>query len=221
MKKKILTLLSAICFSVIGLAACSSSGASTAPVPDFVGEYEAEMLAAKEAAAKAAAITPTPKPTATPTPTPKPGVFSDVVGPADVTIDFTDLTFLSSYGTKHSLNKDGSATFQYQGKYSEAKFLLPETLDMTCCTGITVQMKSETDNLAIKLLDSASKQAFVFYDGLTTGVEDIELVPNLTSTIASIAFMGGEDVATYFDYATVYSITFHFSEGFDGSTMAK
>lgn len=221
MKKKILTLLSAICFSVIGLAACSSSDTSAAPVPDFIAEYEAEMLAAKDAAAKKAAITPTPKPTARPTLTPKPGKFSSVVGPADVTCDFTNFTLLSSHGTKHTLNTDRSISLQYEGTYPEVKFLLPETLDMTYCTGITVKMKSETDNLAIKLLDSAANEVFVFYDGLTTGVEEVELVPNVTSTISSIAFMGAEDVANYFDYATVYSVTFHFSEGFDGSTMAK
>ena len=157
----------------------------------------------------------------TPSPTPAVKKFGAVIGPADVTCNFTELSFLSSYGTKHTINADGSLSLQYQGSNSEVKLRLPQTLDMTYCTGITVNMKNETDTLAIKLLDTGLKQAFISYEDASTGIKDIELVPELTSKVSTIAFMGAEDVAAYSDYATIYSITFHFSEGFDGSVHAQ
>jgi len=223
MKKKFLVLFSVLCFSVGCLAACSNANnTSTESVPDFIAEYEAEVAAIKEAAAIAAAITPTPKPTATPTPTPRPGKFSSVVGPVDVTCDFTDFTYLSSYGTKQAINTDHSVSLQYKGSYQEVKYRLPESLDLTYCTGITVNMKNEEDTLAIKLLDESLKQAFVHFEGASAGVKDVGLVLELPSTtISSIAFMGPEKAADYSDFATVYSVTFHFSEGFDGSVHAK
>ncbi len=168
------------------------------------------------------APTATPEPTATAVPTaapttaPEPTKAPAVSGPTDLTYDFNDLTYYTSYGTDYTVENDGSISLHFQSLYQEIKLSLPQPLDMSYCTGVTVKMKSEAGNLAVKLYDESFAEVFVRYDGMTSGVADHQLSPVLTTKVAGIGLMACTEMTDYSNFdATVYSITFHMKEGFD------
>ncbi|MBQ8608040.1 MAG: hypothetical protein IJ417_07630, partial [Bacteroidaceae bacterium] len=107
--------------------------------------------------------TVTPEPTATPVPTatPEPTKAPAVSGPTDVTYDFNDLLYQTSYGTEYTIDNDGSISLRYEKIYQEIKLSLPEVIDMSHCLGVTVKMKSEAGNLAVKLYDKDFNEVFV------------------------------------------------------------
>ncbi len=165
--------------------------------------------------------TTTPEPTATPEPTvtPEPTSSPAVSGPTDVVYDFHDLFYQTSYGTEYTIENDGSIALKYDGLYQEIKLGIPEPIDMTHCLGVTVKMKSEAGNLAVKLYDKDFNEVFVRYDGQTSGVEHHQLSPVLTTEVAGIGLMACTEMEDYSGFvATVYSVTFHMDAGFGGTS---
>ncbi len=162
--------------------------------------------------------TATPMPTAIPTPTATPAPTKAPVasGPVDLTYDFNDLTYNMSYGTKYAVEKDGSISLQFEKLYQEIKLNLPEELDMNYCTGVTVKMKSEAGNLAVKLYDKDFKEVFVRYDGMTSGIADHKLAPVISDKVAGIGLMACSEMDDYSKFvANVYSVTFHMKAGYN------
>lgn len=161
--------------------------------------------------------TATPVPTDTPVPTAVP----EVSGPTDQVYDFNDLFYKTSYGTEYTVEDDGSISLKYEGLYQEIKLGLPEPIDMTDCLGVTVKMKSEAGNLAVKLYDKDFNEVFVRYDGQTSGVENHSLTPALTTEVAGIGLMACTEMSDYSGFvATVYSVTFHMDAGYNGGTVS-
>jgi len=214
MKKRVLSLLAVLCLTVGCLGACGETATNEtpteAPVED-VTETEAPTSAlVPEETAPAAEPTQEPEPTKAP-----------ASGPTDLTYDFNDLTYYMSYGTNYSVNPDGSISLQFDNLYQEIKLSLPQSLDMSYCTGATVKMQSEAGNLAVKLYDESFAEVFVRYDGITNGVADHALSPALTTKVAGIGLMACSELADYSQFvATVYSITFHMKAGFDSGVPA-
>lgn len=142
LRKKLVRVL--LCMACVGmLAACGKTGpkeedASAAPDPTATPEPTA-----------------TPKPTATPVPVNR-----------EITYDFNDLYYYQSYGTDYEIDKDGVITLRYTGEYQEIKLGFPEPIDMSKCLGVTVKMKSEVGQLAVKLYDENFNEIYVRYDGL-------------------------------------------------------
>ncbi|MBE5930407.1 MAG: hypothetical protein E7268_05000 [Lachnospiraceae bacterium] len=170
-----------------------------------------------------ATVTPeatlTPEQTATPVPTdtPVPTAVPEVSGPTDLVYDFNDLFYKTSYGTEYTVEDDGSISLKYEGLYQEIKLGIPEPIDMTHCLDVTVKMKSEAGNLAVKLYDKDFNEVFVRYDGQTSGVENHLLTPALTTEVAGIGLMACTEMEDYSEFvATVYSVTFHMDDGFGG-----
>ena len=144
-------------------------------------------------------------PTATPTP--------EATG-GDLTYDFNDLSYYTSYGTNYVVSEDGAISLQYDKLYMEIKLCLPQPVDMKYCTGVTVKMKSEAGDLAVKLYDKNFNEVYVRYDGKTSGVADHALSPTLTDEVAGIGLMACSELTDYSKFiATVYSVTFHMEEG--------
>jgi len=161
----------------------------------------------------------TPEQTATPVPTdtPVPTAVPEVSGPTDLVYDFNDLFYKTSYGTEYTVEDDGSISLKYEGLYQEIKLGIPEPIDMTHCLDVTVKMKSEAGNLAVKLYDKDFNEVFVRYDGQTSGVENHLLTPALTTEVAGIGLMACTEMEDYSEFvATVYSVTFHMDDGFGG-----
>jgi len=128
----------------------------------------------------------------------------------DLTYDFNDLSYYTSYGTNYVVTEDGAIDLQYEKLYMEIKLFLPQPVDMKYCTGVTVKMKSEAGNLAVKLYDKNFKEIYVRYDGKTNGVVDHPLFPTLTEEVAGIGLMACSELTDYSEFvATVYSVTFH------------
>ncbi|MBP3616506.1 MAG: endo-1,4-beta-xylanase, partial [Lachnospiraceae bacterium] len=153
------------------------------------------------------APTATPVPTATPAPTATP---TPVPENTDITYDFNDLYYWQSYGTDYIIAEDGSITLRYTDRYQEIKLQLPEPIDMNHCLGVTVKMKSEVGDLAVKLYDENFNEVYVRYDGRTSGVVDHQLTPALTMKVGGIGLMQCMLMEDYSDFvATVYSVTFH------------
>ena len=198
--------------------------ATTAPEPTETPE--ATATAAPEATkAPAATATTAPEatkaPEATATTAPEP-TKAPAAGPAELTYDFNDLTYNTSYGTTYTVLDDGSISLQFESLYQEIKLNLPKELDMSYCTGVTVKMKSEIGNLAVKLYDANFEQVAVSYDGKTTGIADNTVSHDPSSKVAGIGLMACDnDLTDYslFD-ATVYSITFSMKEGWDSGAPA-
>jgi peptidoglycan/xylan/chitin deacetylase (PgdA/CDA1 family) len=227
MKKRVISLLSVLCLVIGCFAGCgASTGTDTTPTTAPSAEPTAEpttepttepTATPAPTATTAPTATPTPKPTATPAPTKAP----ETSGPADLTYDFNDLTYYQSYGTNYSIEADGSISLQYQGLYQEIKLSLPQPLDMSYCTGVTVKMKSEAGNLAVKLYDESFAEVFVRYDGTTNGVVDHKLSPVLTTKVAGIGLMACTEMIDYSGFvANVYSVTFHMKAGYDSGAPA-
>ncbi len=96
----------------------------------------------------------------------------------------------------------------------EIKLCLPEPVNIERCTGVTVKMKSEAGNLAVKLYDNNFKEVYVRYDGKTSGVTNHVLSPSLTGEVAGIGLMACSELEDYSKFvATVYSVTFHMEGG--------
>ena len=168
---------------------------------------EVPVATATPAPTEVPAATATPKPTAKPTEAPKPAASPDI------TYDFNDLLYETSYGTEYDIAADGSITLRYTTLYQEIKLRLPETIDMSHCLGVTVKMKSETGQLAVKLYDESFKEVYVRYDGQTSGVVDHRLSPSLSTEVAGIGLMECTEMSDYSKFvATVYSVTFHMDQ---------
>jgi len=218
MKKRILALLAVLYLTVGSLGACGEATIKETPTEALTPE-------STDIVVPTAAPTTTPEETSTPVPTAVPTVEPTTVpavsGPTDLTYDFNDLTYNMSYGTNYTVNDDGSISLQYDGLYQEIKLNLPQSLDMSYCTGATVKMQSEAGNLAVKLYDESFAEVFVRYDGLTSGVVDHKLSPVLTTKVAGIGLMACSEMTDYSQFvATVYSITFHMKEGYDSGVPA-
>jgi len=230
MKKRMIALLSVLCLTVGCFGACGKTEeTNTTPSPEATATVAPSSeergdgpATATPAPTATTAPTATPEPTATPAPTATPEpTKAPAAGPTDLTYDFNDLAYNSSYGTNYTVNNDGSISLQYDGLYQEIKLTLPQTLDMSYCTGVTVKMQSEVGNLAVKLYDEGFAEKFVRYDGMTSGVADHELSPVITDQIAGIGLMACSEVDDYSLFkATVYSITFHMKAGYDSGAPA-
>lgn len=153
--------------------------------------------------------TTTPKPTATPVPTNTPTPVPKTV---DITYDFDDLIYETSYGTDYSIGRDGSIFLQFKGIYQEIKLNLPEILDMNYCTGVSVNVLSENRTVSVKLYDETWKEVYVNYEAIipNVGKQNYVFIPKLNSKVAGIGLMALDSVD---DTSTIYDITFHMMEG--------
>lgn len=227
MKKKLTVLFTVGCLVIGSFAACKSkpvSSDATTPTATVAPEVTSEPVSTPSSEERGdGPSTPTPVPTATTAPTSTPVPTTPPASKAtDLTYTFNDLTYNMSYGTTYAIAEDGSISLKYDSIYQEIKLALPEALDMSYCTGVTVKMKSEIGNLAVKLYDESFAEVFVRYDGKTNGIVDHELSPALNTKVAGIGLMACDDnLSDYslFD-ATVYSVTFHMKEGFDSAAPA-
>ncbi len=232
MKKRLLALLAVLCLTTSMFGACGKEQkndmnptteptATSTPVPT---ETPTPQPTATTAPTPEPTATSTPQPTATPAPTETPTLEPTKTpsGPATLTYNFNDLIYNSSYGTTYTVLEDASISLQYTGIYQEIKLALPVTLDMSYCTGVTVTLKSEIGNLAVKLYDENFKEVSVNYNCKTTGIGEATVPYDAATKVAGIGLMACDnDLTDYslFD-ATVYSITFQMKEGYDSGTPA-
>ena len=93
---------------------------------------------------------------------------------------------------------------------------------MSYCTGVSVKMKSEIGNLAVKLYDEAFQQVAVSYDGMTSGIADKTISHDPATKVAGIGLMACDNNMTDYSLfdATVYSVTFKMKEGWNTGTPA-
>ncbi len=246
MKKRMIALLSVLCLTVGCFSACGKTEetdltatpgitATVAPKSDERGDgpvTETPTATEEPVATEEPTATETPVATEAPTATEEPVATeapaattapeptkAPAAGPTDLTYNFNDLTYNTSYGTTYDIAGDGSISLQFEDRYMEIKLNLPQELDMSYCTGVTVKMKSEVGDLCVKLYDANGTEVFHRYDGKTVGIADHELSPVLTGKVSGIGLMACDNNLTAFD-ATVYSITFHMKEGWDSGAPA-
>ncbi len=229
MKKKLLSLLAVLCLTASMFGACAKEEETnvtptTAPVATATVAPEATATIAPEPTeAPAPTATTAPEPTEAPAPTATtaPEPTKAPAGPTELTYDFNDLTYNTSYGTTYTVNDDGSISLTFASIYQEIKLNLPQTLDMSYCTGVSIKVESEIGNMAFKLYDESFNQVAVSYDGMTSGIADKTISPDPASKVAGIGLMACDNnfESSPFD-ATVYSITFQMKEGYDSGAPA-
>ena len=136
------------------------------------------------------------------------------------------MSYLTSYDTNYSIQNNSSIDLQFDGKWKEIKFTLPDSINLKYCEKVTVKAKSEYANLTVKLYDEAiladayCGEVFRKYDCMGNGILEYELIPDVFSTIHGIGLMSLDEVADNSKYkATVYSITFHMMPGYDSTSQ--
>lgn len=80
--------------------------------------------------------------------------------------DFRDLTPAGQYGVSYQVTDSGSLDIAFQGQYQEAKFALPEQIDLNNCSQVSLVLKSG-QQIALKLYDEKEQEIAVWY-GLTS-----------------------------------------------------
>ena len=232
MKKRLIALLSVLCLVAGLLCACGQ----TEDTGNATGDTTVTQAPSSEERGDGpttpeATVTPSPAPTATtapeptattaPTPTTAP-TQAPVAEKSELTYDFNDLSYNMSYGTTYTVLDDGSISLQYDGLYQEIKLALPTTLDMSYCTGVSVKLKSEIGNLAVKLYDESFAEVAVNYNGMTSGIGNMSIAPDPSTKVAGIGLMACDNNLTDYSLfdATVYSITFTMKAGWDSGMPA-
>lgn len=192
-------------------------------------EEKLEEVKRKKGETEQPVATPTPMPTSTPEPTATPVPQVDlkrlpvVSGPGDVQFDFNDMTYNTSYWAEYRVNGEGAITVQYDQLYGEVKLTLPQAVDMSKCSGITVKMETGAD-LGVKLYDAEFNEVYAGYTEETQGVAERYFLTDLDTKVTGIGLLSCEEELT--DYsevkATVYSITFHLDyQEFFGDGMVR
>ena len=219
MTKRIFTILSVLCLTLGMFGACGKTEES-----NVTPTAEATVTVAPSSEERGdGPATSTPEPTATPKPTATP---EPTKAPAEVltelTFDFNDMTYNTSYGTTYTVLDDGSVSLQYDAIYQELKLALPQTLDMSYCTGVSVRLKSEIGKLSVKLYDEAFNEVAVVYELKTKGIADKSVTPDPATKVAGIGLMACDNEMTDYSLfdATVYSVTFTMKEGWDSGIPA-
>lgn len=133
----------------------------------------------------------------------------------DVTYDFNDVKLAHSYGASCKVNRDGSVDISYEGEWKEARFALPESMDMNYCKGITIKADT-TFPMAVKLFDKKFKtipgcnEVYVKWDCEEEGIYSYNIFPDVLTEFYGIGFVSKEEKNANENYKiTVYSITFH------------
>lgn len=141
--------------------------------------------------------------------------------PVELSYDCNELECLISYVEEYTVNSDGSMYVKYDDQYQEIKLLFPETVDMSRCEYVTVKVKSEYSDTAVKFFgkeikeDVWSRELFAYWNCNGKGALKYDIYPNTDEEVHGIGFMSLNEAEDYSKYkATIYSVTFHMEPGY-------
>ena len=170
-------------------------------------------------------VKPTESPDVTeaakPTPTPKVSYPKADVTKGDICYGIDELKVMSTEGVKYSHNSD-RMTIRFDEKYGCIRLLLPEAVDMSQCTGISVKMKAQDTWICFSFYGEAFVE-HAYNDKAETYrqfAEIEELVSEHGFVVPDIGEVYGIALAYYKDVniqgeyeAVIEDITFHMLYG--------
>lgn len=121
--------------------------------------------------------------------------------------DFSKMSYDSGWSCSYSISS-GKATISYSKLYGEARFSLPETLDMSLCTSVSFKVASTGGNIAFKLYNTAGDEVAVRYNYNASGT--CSFVPDTSDKVNMIGIMSQADDAIT---ATITNVSFVMEEG--------
>lgn len=169
--------------------------------PDVTPELPADPTAVPEVT-KEPTVTVAPEPTEAPKPTATPKPL------ADVTYDFKDLKAEASWNVSYEVEQSGALKLDYVDQWGEARFALPEPIDMIKYNKVSVILECGKGATAVKLYDKDLKEVFVEYNCMSDEMKTFELYPYFAGQVKYIGFMAMEK-GSY--TATIKNIAFHVS----------
>jgi len=171
------------------------------------------------------AVKPTESPKVTeaarPTPTPKVSYPKADVTKGDICYGIDELKVMSTEGVKYSSGSD-RMTICFDEEYGRIRLLLPETVDMSQCTGISVKMKAQDTWMCFSFYGEEfvehaySDEAEIYWQ--FAEIEELVsehgfVVPDI-GEVYGIALTYYEDASIQGEYeAVIESITFHMLSG--------
>lgn len=125
----------------------------------------------------------------------------------NTTYDFSQMSY--STGWYSSYNVSGKTLeVNFNELYGEVQFMLPATLDMSKCEGVSFQVASNGGELAFKLYSIAGDEVAVNYN--YTGSSTCTFVPDTTEKVNCIGIMSQSDNGFQ---AKISGVTFTMTEG--------
>lgn len=214
--------------------AAPESGATETPVATITPTPAATAVPTEvpvptdvAAPTKAPEVTATPAPTDAPAPTatPTPAVTAYPKADSnqgDICYTAEELEALQLWNVECRLQTNGKQTLQYTEQYGQVRFALPEAVDSSKCTGITIKMKAGYTWMGVsfygegfieKPYDDATESYVVFTEIKEKLTEHGVTIPDI-GDVYGIGFMCTEDVKAIGGYeAVLESITFHMLSG--------
>lgn len=138
----------------------------------------------------------------------------NVVGGKTETVSygFHNFAHVDAFCLSYHLNGNNSLSIKYDRLYGELILELPDWIELQYCTEISLKLKNEAGDLAIKFYDQGFNTVETYYQGKTEGIQNIFLKPNYKGRVSKIGFMACDD--DLLDYSTfetiIYSLEFQF-----------
>lgn len=168
---------------------------------------------------------PTTAPTATPTMVPQ-ETFAPTEYPkapldkGDLTYDFQDLTVCFDDGVDYRINKNGSLEVQYHWQYSQIRLLLPESINLDECIGLTLNMNGNDKYIDVCfyreeiLTNPSCFESFGRWGVHIDGQQNYYCLPPEAGVIYGIGIVVGAEESDYSGYKfTIDNVTFHMTSG--------
>ncbi|MBR3770631.1 MAG: endo-1,4-beta-xylanase [Clostridium sp.] len=128
------------------------------------------------------------------------------------TYDFSQMSYSTGWYSSYSVSGK-TLEVNFNELYGEVQFMLPATLDMANCTGVTFNVASNGGELAFKLYSIAGDEVAVNYN--YTGSSTCTFVPDTTEKVNCIGIMSQSEQGFQ---AKISSVTFAMTEGSSSST---
>ena len=132
--------------------------------------------------------------------------FHSVNAASTKTYDFSQLTYSTGWSSSYYVS-GGAVTLNYTKLYGEAKFTLPETLDMSNCDSVNFKVESTEGELAFKLYNTAGDEVAVRYNYKDNGT--CSFAPDCADKVNCIGIMSQSDDSFQ---ATVSSVSFEMGD---------
>ena len=131
-----------------------------------------------------------------------------------VTYRMEELKQTDDFWTDYHYDGMGGLCMKFNRLYGTVRLKLPEPLDMDKCSGIVLMMQNEKAYLSVKLLGKTQEDADVFYNIMTTGMQQKGLTPETNALVSEIAFTTCDTDFTDYENCetTIYSVTFYMRE---------
>lgn len=162
-----------------------------------------------------------PIPTAAPTTIPTAASYPKApLNQGDLTYNFHDMAVCFDDGVDYTINKNGSLAIQYNRQYSQIRLLLPESINLDECIGLTLKMNGNDKYIDVCfyreeiLTNPSCFECFGRWGVHIDGPQNYYCLPPEAGVICGIGIVVGAEDSDYSGYKfTIDNVTFHMTSG--------